>query len=60
MKNVVHIVLKDGVIWEAYGKGDVDIVVYDLDTDDPEMKAEIERELSVVRAKAANHELEIF
>lgn len=60
MKNTVHIVLKDGVIWEAYGEGDVDVVVYDLDTDDPEMKDEVERELSVVRAKAENHELEIF
>jgi hypothetical protein len=60
MKNTVHIVLKNGVIWEAYGEGDVGIVVYDFDTDDPEMKAEVERELSTVRAKAENHELEIF
>ena len=60
MKNTVHVVLKNGVIWEAYGEGDVAIVVYDLDTDDPEMKAEVERELSVVRAKAENHEIEIF
>ena len=59
-RKTVHIVVKDGVIWEAYGEGDVDVVVYDLDTDDPEMKAEVERELSVVRAKAENHELEIF
>ena len=44
MKNTVHIVLKDGIIWEAYGDGDVDFIVYDLDTDDLEMKAEIERE----------------
>jgi hypothetical protein len=56
----VHIVLQNGVVWEAYGEGDVDIIVYDLDTDDPEMKAEVERALSVVRAKAENHELEIF
>jgi hypothetical protein len=60
MKNTVHIVLKNGVIWEAYGDGDVDLVVYDLDTDDPDMKAEVERELSEVRAKAENHEIEIF
>ena len=60
MKNTVHVVLKDGVIWEAFGEGDVELVVYDLDTDDSEMKAEVERELSVVRAKAENHEIEIF
>lgn len=60
MKNTVHIVIKNGVIWEAYGDGDVELVVYDLDTDDPEMKAEVERELSVIRAKAENHEIEIF
>ena len=60
MKNTVHIVLKNGVIWEAYGEGDVEIVVYGLDTDDPDMKAEVERELSAVRAKAENHEIEIF
>ena len=56
----VHVVLKDGVIWEAYGEDDVELVVYDLDTDDPEMKAEVERELSAVRSKAENHEIEIF
>ena len=60
MKNTVHVVLKDGVIWEAFGEGDVELVVYDLDTDDSEMKAEVERELSAVRAKAENHEIEIF
>ena len=60
MKNTVHVVLKDGIIWEAYGEGDTELIVYDLDTDDPEMKAEIEKALSAVRAKAENHELEIF
>ena len=60
MKNIVHVVLKNGVILEAYGAGDTELIVYDLDTDDPEMKAEVEKTLSVVRAKAENHELEIF
>ena len=60
MKNTVHVVLKDGIVWEAYGEGDTELIVYDLDTDDPEMKAEIEKTLSAVRAKAENHELEIF
>lgn len=60
MKNIVQVVLKNGVILEAYGADDTELVVYDLDTDDPEMKAEVEKTLSVVRAKAENHELEIF
>ena len=60
MKNIIHVVLKNGVILEAYGVDDTELVVYDLDTDDPEMKAEVEKTLSVVRAKAENHELEIF
>lgn len=60
MKNIVHVVLKNGVILEAYGVDDTELVVYDLDTDDPEMKAEVGKTLSVVRAKAENHELEIF
>lgn len=60
MKNIVHVVIKNGAVLEAYGAGDTELVVYDLDTDDPEMKAEVEKTLSVVRAKAENHELEIF
>lgn len=60
IKNTVHIVLKSGAICEAYGEGDTELIVYDLDTEDPEMKAEIERTLSAVRAKAENRELEIF
>ena len=60
MKNIVHVVLKNGAVLEAYGVDDTELVVYYLDTDDPEMKAEVEKTLSVVRAKAENHELEIF
>ena len=60
MKNIVHVVLKNGVVLEAYGADDTELVVYDLDTDDPEMKEEVEKALSSVRAKTENHELEIF
>ena len=60
MKNTVHIVLKDGIIWEAYGEGGTELIVCDFDTENPEMKAEVERDLSAVRTKAENHELEIF
>ena len=60
MKNIVHVVLKNGAVLEAYGEGDTELIIYDLDTDDPKMKAEVEKALSSVRAKAENHELEIF
>ena len=60
MKNIVHVVIKNGVVLEAYGADDTELVVYDLDTDDPEMKEEVEKALSSVRAKTENHELEIF
>ena len=60
MKNIVHVVLKNGAVLEAYGTDDTELIVYDLDTDDPEMKEEVEKTLSAVRAKAENHELEIF
>ena len=52
MKNIVHVVLKDGVIWEAYGEGNVDLVVYDLDTDDDLEREEVEeavRELEALK-----------
>ena len=60
MKNIVHVVLKNGAVLEAYGTDDTELIVYDLDTDDSEMRAEVEKTLSAVRAKAENHGLEIF
>ena len=60
MNKIVPVLLKNGAVLEAYGADDTELVVYDLDTDDPEMKAEVEKALSSVRAKTENHELEIF
>lgn len=35
MKKTVHIVVKDGLVQDVYAEGaDVEVVVYDLDTDD--------------------------
>jgi hypothetical protein len=39
----VHIVIRNGVIEEAYAECDVDIIVYDLDCPDGDMKEELER-----------------
>ena len=37
MKKKVHIVVKDGLVQAVYAEGvDVEVVVYDLDTDDNE------------------------
>ena len=39
----VHIVIRNGIIEEAYAECDVDIIVYDLDCPDGDMKEELER-----------------
>lgn len=43
MKKTVHIVVQDGLVQEVYAEGvAVEVVLYDLDIDDPDMKAEVE------------------
>jgi hypothetical protein len=42
-KPTVHIVIRDGIVEETYADCDVDVVVYDLDCQDGDMKEEIER-----------------
>jgi hypothetical protein len=39
----VHIVIRNGIVEEAYAECDVDIIVYDLDCPDGDMKEELER-----------------
>ena len=58
MKKTVHIVIEGGCVIEAYADTDVDVVVYDLDTQDPEMKDEIER--AVAQLPDFAHEVEIL
>lgn len=53
----VHVVLKDGVIWEAYGEGDVELVVYDLDTDDAFEREEAEEAIRELEAQVEAGEL---
>lgn len=42
-KPTVHIVIENGIVSEAYADCDVDVVVYDLDCPDGDMKEETER-----------------
>jgi hypothetical protein len=39
----VHIVIRGGFVEEAYAECDVDIIVYDLDCPDGDMKEELEK-----------------
>jgi hypothetical protein len=39
----VHNVIRGGIVEEAYAECDVDIIVYDLDCPDGDMKEELER-----------------
>ena len=42
MKKTVHIVIENGCVIDAFADTDVDVVVYDLDCTDPEMRAEVQ------------------
>ncbi len=54
----VHIVIRGGIVEEAYADCDVDVVVYDLDCQDSDMKEEIER--AVAQLPDFAHEVEIL
>lgn len=58
MKKTVHIVVEGGCVIDAFANCDVDVVVYDLDTQDPDMRAEIEK--SVAQLADFAHEVEIY
>lgn len=45
----VYVVVKDGIIQEAYADHLTDLVVLDLDTTDPEMLAHVESEIKKVQ-----------
>lgn len=58
MKKTVHIVIENGCVIDAFADTDVDVVVYDLDCPDHEMKAEVQ---AAVDALATNYdEVEIL
>jgi hypothetical protein len=57
-KKTVHIVIEGGCVVDAFADCDVDVVVYDLDCQDPEMRAEVEA--SVEALKTNLNEIEIL
>ena len=57
-RKTVHIVIQGGCVIEAYADTDVDVVVYDLDTQDPEMLDEVEK--AVAQLPDFAHEVEIL
>ena len=58
MKKTIHIVIENGCVIDAFADTDVDVIVYDLDCDDPDMKAEVEA--SVAALKTNMQEVEIL
>lgn len=47
----VHIIIENGCVVEAFADEgvDVDIIVYDLDTQDPDMRAEVEESIAALK-----------
>jgi hypothetical protein len=54
----VYVVVKGGIIIDAYADHLTDLVVLDLDTDDPEMLAEVNKKLKEV--EESNDCIEIY
>ena len=54
----VYVIVKGGIIQEAYADHLTDLVVLDLDTTDPEMLAHIESEIKKVQE--SNDCIEIY
>lgn len=57
-KPTVHIVIRNGIVEEAYADCDIDVVVYDLDCPVGDMKEEIERR--VEELPKSYNEVEIY
>lgn len=53
MKKSVHIVIENGCVVEAFADEglDVDLIVYDLDTQDTAMRAEVEASIEALKQK---------
>jgi hypothetical protein len=56
MKKTIHIVVKDGLVQAVYADKDldIDVVLYDLDTDDNEEYDTLITTLTEVRKSGAN------
>lgn len=59
-RKTVHIIIKDGMVYDAYADANVDIIVYNLDTEDSDMQAEVKRAVDALTRDKENHEIEIL
>lgn len=57
-KKTVHIIVRGGFVEEAWADCDVDVVVYDLDTNDSDMREEIEK--AIANLPDIAHEVEVL
>lgn len=57
-RKTVHIVIEGGCVVDAFSDEDIDVVVYDLDTQDEAMLAEVEA--SVEELRTNTQEVEIY
>ena len=57
-KKTVHIIIENGCIIDAYADSDVEVVVYDLDCQDPHEKEHVLAE--VAKLKLSSNEIEIY
>ena len=57
MKKTVHIVIEKGCVIDAFADTDVDVIVYDLDCDDPDMRAEVEASVAALRTNKQEVEI---
>lgn len=59
LRKSVHIIIENGCVVEAFADEgvDVDVIVYDLDTNDPDMRAEVEASIEALKNNTAEIEI---
>ena len=57
MSKTVHIVIVGGCVLDAFADTDIDVIVYDLDCPDPDMRAEVEASVAALRTNMKEVEI---
>lgn len=58
MRKTVYVVLRNGIIEDAFSDDEnTDLVVFDLDVQDPEIKDELEKEIEKIKSKCGEVEI---
>ena len=58
MRKTVYVVLRNGIIEDAFSDDEnTDLVVFDLDVQDPEIKDELEKEVEKIKSKCEEVEI---